>query len=410
MKMLRYGATAAIVAGAAVFLGSVPAGAVENGTVSNAAWVVSVGGTTPDGWAYCSGTALNESWVLTAGHCPDIDDTVRYPTGINGQYGEYVAVDKVVESPNADIQLVHLATPHRLKAYPPIDLGYTPVAGDTGFNFGLGSPNGGEQRRLQSKVIGGGEDTVKGKAVVVADIDGANAGGDSGGPLVVNGKVVGVLSWNTIETDHSKQRYGFSNLRNAVAMIAGRTIGSIDFADNRASIEVGNDFLTANDQLVAYVNGQYAGSVSGGSAYYSSRQENTARNTYTWSFAAAAGDSVKIARVAVGANVDIANADILTSTLAGKIMSITTSSGRPVLAVANSLVDWKHTVLWVNGAYVGEADNGSVYYLSSSRSGGITRLMSDAPVPPGSTAELTLVPGKYPTPEGSETVYSAVVF
>ncbi|WP_374010928.1 trypsin-like serine protease [Leifsonia sp. LS-T14] len=143
---------------------------------------------------YCSGFALNASWVVTAAHCPS--SSVSFADSAGGFTGATVAVGEVLDAPGADVKLIRLATPHPLPSYPQVDLGYTVRAGDSGVIYGLGSDHPGQQRRASVTVVADGPDLRGGPAVNVGGVDGSTQPGDSGGPLFINGQIVAVASYN----------------------------------------------------------------------------------------------------------------------------------------------------------------------------------------------------------------------
>lgn len=156
---------------------------------ANADWLVSVEG---DNHA-CSGSAVNDSWVLTSKHCAKAE-RVRYTTA-EGQQADGVPVDRIVDSSTGDVRLLHLASATPLAAYPRLDLGYTPRTGDAAFGLTIGRPAAPEATRSPVTVSSTGTDALGGGELIVTRADTApRLLEDSGGPLLVDGRLVGVAA------------------------------------------------------------------------------------------------------------------------------------------------------------------------------------------------------------------------
>jgi trypsin len=100
-----------------------PANAIINGSAAaEGAYPFMAAITDPSGFAYCGGTVIAASWVLTAAHCV-VDETasnVRVVTGrtnlSNTGQGQVIAVSQIVVEPKYDgsawdAALLHLASP-----------------------------------------------------------------------------------------------------------------------------------------------------------------------------------------------------------------------------------------------------------------------------------------------------------
>ena len=147
----------------------------------------------------CTGEAINSEWILTARHCTEGSQAMKaYYSNDTSNPGPAEASDRVVNSPNGDVGLVHLETPHEVSSYAQLGDGYTPSAGDHGDIFGYGlRANQGQPDWLYTagvNVLGTSTDAYEGEAIHIRGDDGASNHGDSGGPLVINGKIVGVCS------------------------------------------------------------------------------------------------------------------------------------------------------------------------------------------------------------------------
>lgn len=186
---------------------------------SSAEWLVTVEG---DDHA-CSGTALDERWVVTAKHCPRATQ-VRYTA--DGTAGApVVAVDRIVDSPRADVRLLHLAEPHALAAYPTLDLSYRPQDGDVATAFTVGRPAHPRSVSRETTVaVGRAGDTIAVRTDAAPDL-----ALDSGGPLVVDGKIVGVA----VVADPATSTMQYANLRSAADLFRE----TVDL-DARLSIDV----------------------------------------------------------------------------------------------------------------------------------------------------------------------------
>ncbi|WP_394941108.1 S1 family peptidase [Psychromicrobium sp. YIM B11713] len=167
----------------------------------------------------CTGIAIAASWVLTADHC------VSGSTGMTAYYsnsttnrGTGITADKLYNSPQGDVALIHLSKPKPLSSYPVVAQSYVTKAGDKGTIYGYGLranavlSDGLYQANVT--VTGVDSDAFNGPAIHVKGDNGGANSGDSGGPLFIGGKVVGVGSSADVANPGSDIHTGtkYSNL------------------------------------------------------------------------------------------------------------------------------------------------------------------------------------------------------
>ncbi|WP_394941106.1 S1 family peptidase [Psychromicrobium sp. YIM B11713] len=174
---------------------------IIGGTKSPATpWAVQLVYKQADGKTYsCTGIAIAASWVLTADHC--VSDSVgmtAYYSNSTSNLGTGITADKLYNSPQGDVALVHLSKPKPLSSYPVVAQSYVTKAGDKGTIYGYGKrANGAASDGLyqaNNTVTGVGIDLFSAPAIHVKGDNGAANAGDSGGPLFIGGKIVGILS------------------------------------------------------------------------------------------------------------------------------------------------------------------------------------------------------------------------
>ncbi|MCU1532705.1 MAG: secretion protein [Arthrobacter sp.] len=166
----------------------------------------------------CTGVAISESWVLTAGHCVSgISAMSVYYSNSTLDRGKPTTADQVAGSPAGDVGLVHLSSPHKLRSYPDLSAGYHPGAADSGtiMGYGLRADQRPAKRLYEAdvSVTHASTDAYGGPAIHVRGINGASNHGDSGGPLIVDGEIVGVCSTGD-EADPGSNIHAGSNYAN----------------------------------------------------------------------------------------------------------------------------------------------------------------------------------------------------
>lgn len=186
-----------------------------------------------DGTFGCTGEALNSEWVLTARHCTDGDTSMDvFYSNSTQNPGEPVAADRVENSPNGDVGLVHLSHPVELKSYAPLSDDYTAERGDQADLYGYGlRANKRPSDALYTahvNVLGESTDAYNGPAIHVQGINGASNHGDSGGPLFYQGMIVGVCSTGDSADPGANIHAGsnYANLGASMKWIQQTTSGS----------------------------------------------------------------------------------------------------------------------------------------------------------------------------------------
>ncbi|MFF7684048.1 trypsin-like serine protease [Microbacterium sp. NPDC007973] len=344
---------------------------------TEAEWLVSVEG---DDHA-CSGTAIDERWVVTAKHCP-VATEVRYSGGDASQ-SETVSVDRVADAPQSDIRLLHLSEPHALRAYPTLDMSYDPKDGDVATAYTLGSPSAPERVSRTSTVTGGREGDLIG--VRTDSMSGLAA--DSGGPVFVDGKFVGVAS----VADGSAPVMTFANLRSAAATIAPEIIESVTIEDGLVTVRMGENLFSSATRVMIWGDSSYVAETYAGTAYYSWWVDN-GDGTVTVRASAPAGALVRVGisdgQPGWGASVD--SVRVHDAVLDGVTPHASlTEDGHASVTLPDALVASSHrTMVYVNGRYVGETWNDTVYYMWRGSADGLSTLESTMPFAHGDVLEV----------------------
>jgi trypsin len=372
---------------------------IFGGSASAAPWVVNVAG------GACSGVAINESWIVTAAHCPQSGSTITF------RDGKKVSVDKVLASPTADVQLQRLSKPYVLSAYPDVDLdfvppsGYpswsyvrvpgepaqfTPTPGPAGTIFGIGQPNSGEFREANVSAIGTTTDAVGGPAILVEGKDGSAMPGDSGGPLLVNGKLVGITSQGITSTAYNIHgRAHYANLAGSKELIKSVMVGAPVFQNGTAQIEVGREYLSR--QLVFWKNGAWAGMVFFGNPYVSTTTTNSGAIV---SLPAQIGDYISAGLVYTPAPATPQVEVRISSGMMGAIKGVNLRTARPQVEMATWLFQSNQRVMFVvNGNYVGETYASGAYYTPGWWSANGVTLEMPVALNNGDVLEVWVVPG-----------------
>lgn len=204
-------ATTAIAAGLLLGASIAPANAAPVGSASAAPDII--GGTQAndqgivqlvfldsDGGGHgCTGTALSDTWVLTAKHCVDSAESMNvYYSNDTQNRGKAIAADSFYQSPMGDVALVKLSTKRALSSYHSFSSSYTASVGDEGTIYGYGRRadyvKADHLYAADVKVAGTHEDQRGGPGILLKAITGISWSGDSGGPLFVDGVIVGTSS------------------------------------------------------------------------------------------------------------------------------------------------------------------------------------------------------------------------
>lgn len=154
----------------------------------------------------CTGSALAESWILTAQHCLDNKGnkfksiTAHYATGMNNLISkEGLMIDRTVTAPAGDIALLHLKNPYSIDKYPDLSFEDNTHPNMLGDILGYGKRNTDITEsmlyQVQVQVIDKAHvgSLYNGDYLLVEGVNGTSRAGDSGGPFLIKNKIVGVL-------------------------------------------------------------------------------------------------------------------------------------------------------------------------------------------------------------------------
>lgn len=169
---------------------------IGGGPVASAPWAAGMYQGTHFG---CSGTIIDERWVMTARHCVEDAPSHVLVGDVRINEGIRANVDRVVRAPGGDVALLHLARAVRTTYARLADA--DPPVGSTNFIYGWGTIEVGENspisdvlKRASVRVTGPAQDAYGGRAVGTTRINGTAGYGDSGGPQFYRDTVVGVCS------------------------------------------------------------------------------------------------------------------------------------------------------------------------------------------------------------------------
>ncbi|MDO4665638.1 MAG: trypsin-like serine protease [Actinomycetaceae bacterium] len=147
----------------------------------------------------CTGSLLNDSWVVTAAHCAENtnqDGIEVYVSNNKANPGEKVLTDRIELSPSADLALLHLSTPKQVSEYAHLTAGHQFKEGEEGYIYGFGRGFEGKDvtwlRRAHVRVIGEGTDSYWQDTYRLKGLDGTSNHGDSGGPFLIGDELVGI--------------------------------------------------------------------------------------------------------------------------------------------------------------------------------------------------------------------------
>ncbi|MBQ1444253.1 MAG: trypsin-like serine protease [Renibacterium sp.] len=154
----------------------------------------------------CTGTALSDTWVLTAKHCVETAASMNiYYSNDTKNRGKAVAADSFYQSPKGDVGLVKLAVAHPLSEYHGFSSSYLATVGDQGTIYGYGRREGYVKAdhlyQAEVKVSGSGKDQRGGTSIKLKAVTGISWSGDSGGPLFIDGTIVGTSSGGPSDRD-----------------------------------------------------------------------------------------------------------------------------------------------------------------------------------------------------------------
>lgn len=390
--------------------------------VASTEWLTTV----TDGDHVCTGTAVAESWVLTAKQCgaQSVHYTTKAATGLD------VRVDKIVDSPTGGVRLLHLSTAVPLTSYPALDTTSAFSAGQPVQMYSAGSPADpvavvvdGATDSVQKDELGGGDlvmvKTAAGRAVV----------SDLGAPLLRDGRIVGVL--NVSKDNGAGTLSGYASVRtSAAALSAALTpkptptptptptpapsstpdpavhVKDLSVVDGVMSLTMSRELFESPTRMMIWADDKYVGETyAGHSAYVSVRRNDDGTVTVS-----ARVDKDAVVRVGSHAGVPGYGATLKTTKVVRAAMNGVSPQFRLLAAgsvemtlPAAAVAAPRRLMVFVNDRYVGETYQGRVFYLGSRGDGKTTVLSGGSGFRSGDRVELRLATG-YPGQSSSDAV------
>lgn len=420
--------------------------------------------TVNDGDHVCTGTAVSDSWVITATQCGA--KSVHYPTK-DGR-GVDAGVDRIVDSPSGGVRMVHLSQKVPLGSYPKIDTTSVVPVGQSLQLYSAGSPADpvaivvdGAADSTERDQLGGGDLLMVRTSASRATVS------DLGAPVLLNGQVVGVLQVS--KEDGSSTRNGYATARSSSATVtsvlapkpspspsvpskpspspsvpgkpspspspsvpgkpapspsipgkpapspsstpvdADAGVQQLSAVDGLVTLTVSHDLFFSRTRLMIWADEKYAGEMYDGHAYYLGMRINADQSVSVF----ARVDPGAVVRVGTHAGVPGWGATVKTTTIVRAALNGApprvqrTKSGNVEVALPASVVaSTRRVMIFVNGKYVGETWNGHRYYLASRNDGAAVIVTPRGTFAPGDKVEVRLATG---TPGQSFTDYAVVM-